>query len=75
MLTVGQLKRLLENFPEDMKVVTSSVYRQNFEDLKGDPLTRHVRAFQEDEMGDWMQYQPVYPSQTKETDEEVVVIW
>ncbi|HUW48367.1 MAG TPA: hypothetical protein VMW36_06460 [Patescibacteria group bacterium] len=75
MLTVGELKTLLEEFPDEMKVVSSSVYRENFEDLKGDPIKRFVRCFKEEYLGDWNQYEPLYSTQVKEADEEVVVIW
>lgn len=76
MLTVGELKKMLEEFPEDMKVVSSSVFRQNFEDLKGEPQTRLVRKFYDEEYyGDWAQYEPLYSTQKEKASEEVVVIW
>jgi|GEM_PF-4476862 len=76
MLTVKELKKMLEEFPEDMKVVTSSAFRQNFEDLKGPPRQRLVRSFTDEKIyGDWVQYEPLYSTQEEKADEEVVVIW
>ena len=76
MLTVGELKKMLEEFPDDMKVVNSSVFRQNFEDLKGPPRRRFVRTFKDEvKFGDWVQYEPLYSTELDKTDEEVVVIW
>jgi len=75
-MLVGELKKMLEEFDDDMKVVSSSVFRQNFEDLKGPPRTRLVRSFKNEErFGDWRQYEPLYSSQEDIAEEEVVVIW
>lgn len=73
-MLVKELREMLEKFPDDMKVVSSSVFRKNFEDVKGEPIKRFVRKVHERDI-DWVQYEPLYSSQEDIADEEVVVVW
>jgi hypothetical protein len=73
-MTVSELKEMLDRFPPDMKVLTSSVFRKNFEDIKGEPIRRFVKILHTEDI-DWLQYQPLYSSQKDEADEEVLVVW
>lgn len=73
-MLVKELREMLEKFPGDMKVVSSSVFRKTFEDLKGEPQKRFVREKRENDV-DWIQYEPLYSTQEDIADEEVVVIW
>lgn len=76
-MNLGELKKMLSEFPDDTKVVSSSVYRQHFEDLKGEPMMRFVKAVKGDgeTYGDWTHYEPLYSSQEEMSDEKVLVIW
>lgn len=73
-MLVRELKEFLNNFDDDMKVVSSSVFRRNFEDLKGEPIKRLVRK-KLNPGSDWVEYEPLYSTQAEQAEEEVLVIW
>ena len=67
MITVKQLKEMLDQYPDDLRVVTSSEYDSSFKDA-GEPVKRLIKK---DEEG----YHLLYPSQEDQADEEAVVLW